>query len=167
MIFLANRPLPSSGSEAVFLQEDEFWLKAAIDQANLAAKNNEVPVGAVIVVDGAQLSTGYNAPIAKCDPTCHAEVVAIRQAAKSQNNYRLRNATLYVTLEPCAMCLGAMIQARVKRLVFGAYDFKAGAVTSVFRLLEAPEINHRIIWQGGILEKECAGLLQDFFRARR
>lgn len=139
----------------------------ALELAQLAEQQEEVPVGAVLVYQGEAIGEGWNQPIASKDPTSHAEINALRQASQNTQNYRLVDTTLYVTLEPCAMCLGAMLQARVKRLVFGAYDPRAGAVKSVFNLLEERRVNHCIDWQGGILEDECAEVLKAFFRARR
>ncbi|CAN7947449.1 unnamed protein product, partial [Ixodes hexagonus] len=136
----------------------------ALSLAKEAERNNEVPIGAVLVKNNEIVSEGFNQPITLNDPTAHAEIVALRRAAAKIGNYRLIDTTLYVTLEPCAMCLGAMIQARIKRLFFGAYDLRAGAVTSVFQLLEEPRLNHRIDWGGGILVEECAWILKNFFR---
>jgi tRNA(adenine34) deaminase len=148
-------------------QTDIYWLQQAIKLAKRAQKAGEVPVGAVVVLNNKIIGRGYNKPITKTDPTAHAEIVALRAAAKKVGNYRLVNAALYVTLEPCAMCLGAMIQARIKHLVFGAYDPKAGAVNSVFKLLDQNKLNHKIHYTGGLLAAECGKLLTDFFRARR
>ncbi len=142
-------------------------MQRAIELAHMAEADGEVPVGAVIVHDNAIVGEGYNQPITHTDPTLHAEVVAIRHAAKSIDNYRLLDCDLYVTLEPCPMCLGAMLYARVKRLYFGAYDEKAGAVSSVFQLLDEPRLNHRIEWQGGFEADNCAKMLKDFFHKRR
>ena len=127
----------------------------------------EVPVGALIVADGTILGEGANAPIANNDPSAHAEIVALRAAAKALRNYRLPNTTLYCTLEPCAMCAGALIHARVQRVVFGAYDPKAGAAGSVFTILGTDQLNHQTAVQGGVLEAECAQLLSRFFRDKR
>lgn len=135
--------------------------------ASEAKAQGEVPVGAVLLLDNEIVAQGFNCPISGCDPTAHAEVVAMRRAAKVLDNYRLLDTTLYVTLEPCAMCLGAMLQARIKRLVFGAFDLRAGAVSSVFDLLSAPELNHRISWRGGVLREACVAQLREFFRERR
>ena len=146
---------------------DILFIRRALLLAKEAERNNEVPVGSVLVRKNEILSEGANQLITLSDPTAHAEIVALRRAAAKVNNYRLIDTTLYVTLEPCTMCLGAMIQARVKRLFFGAYDIRAGAVSSVFRLLEEPRLNHRIDWRGGILAKECAWILKNFFQIRR
>ena len=142
-------------------------MQMALQAARRAGDRGEVPVGAVVVSDGKIVSEAGNAPIANCDPTAHAEVLALRQAGRVCQNYRLVGATVYVTLEPCAMCLGAMIHARVQRLVFGAFDPKGGAVTSVLAFADDARLNHRIQWQGGVLQDECAQLLRDFFRSRR
>jgi len=146
---------------------DIYWMTHALQLAEHAAKQGEVPIGAVLVLNDEKIAEGWNQPIASCDPTAHAEVIALRQAAKQLNNYRLVNTTLYVTLEPCAMCAGAMIQARVGRLVFGALDPRAGAVESVFNILQTTELNHRVSHQRGILAEECGALLKTFFKARR
>jgi len=151
---------------------DQQWIARAIELASRGASEGEVPVGAVLVHHGnsaahAAVSEGWNQPIAKSDPTAHAEIMALRAAAHSLGNYRLLNSTLYVTLEPCAMCVGAMIQARIGRLVFGAFDPKAGAVQSVFQLLDSNIINHKIPYRGGVMEEDCGALLSQFFQARR
>jgi tRNA(adenine34) deaminase len=147
--------------------DDARWMEHALEQALLAAAAGEVPVGAVVVQDGVVLATGYNHPIAGHDPTAHAEIGAMRAAAAALGNYRLSGATLYVTLEPCTMCVGAMIHARVARLVFGASEPRSGAVCSHFRLLDTDIYNHRIPWQGGVLAEESSALLTGFFRERR
>ncbi len=139
----------------------------ALKLAQRAAEQGEVPVGAVLVRDGELLAEGWNHPIAAHDPTAHAEIVALRAAGRHAGNYRLPGATLYVTLEPCVMCVGAMIHARIERLVFGAYDPKTGAAGSVFDLLQAPQHNHRVIATAGVLTESCGELLTNFFRARR
>lgn len=143
------------------------YMQRAIAQAEQAECDGEVPVGAVVVKDGVVVAEGSNRPIADCDPSAHAEVVAMRAAAKALGNYRLLDCDLYVTLEPCPMCLGTMLYARVKRLFFGAYDKKLGAVETVFQLLDEPRLNHRIEWQGGIEADRCAHILQQFFKKRR
>jgi len=146
---------------------DEYWMRLALEQARLAAAAGEVPVGAVLVRNNALIGAGFNQPIGACDPTAHAEVVALRAAAQSAANYRLPDTTLYVTIEPCAMCTGALIHARVRRLVFGATEPRAGAVVSAGRLLDATHFNHRVSYEGGILAPECAEIMQRFFRERR
>ena len=148
-------------------ETDEKFMRAAIGEAKIAASVNEVPVGAVVVKNGEIIGAGLNRSIQDSDPTAHAEMVAIRAAALAEKNYRLTGATLYVTLEPCAMCIGAMIQARISRLVFGAYDAKAGAAGSVIDLSDNRQLNHQIEVNGGLFEEKCAGLLQRFFAARR
>lgn len=146
---------------------DSYWMRQAMNLALRAAREGEVPVGAVLVKDGALIGEGWNRPIGSCDPTAHAEIQALRAGAKNINNYRLLDMTLYVTLEPCAMCAGAIIHSRIKRLVFGAYDPKGGAAGSVFEILGTDKLNHRLEFTGGILEVECANLLTEFFRIKR
>jgi tRNA(adenine34) deaminase len=142
-------------------------MREALVEAERGKAAGEVPVGAVIVVDGAIAGRAHNAPIALSDPTAHAEVLALREAARTAGNYRLPGATLFVTLEPCAMCCGAAIQARLARVVYGARDPKAGAVESLYRLLDDPRLNHRVSAVGGVLEAESAALLRGFFDTRR
>lgn len=142
-------------------------MKAALTEAERAAGAEEVPVGAVVVVDGGIVARGHNETITACDPTAHAEVVALRAAARALGMHRLTEAEVYVTLEPCAMCVGAMIQARVRRLVFGCRDPKAGAVVSLFSLADDRRLNHRIDFTEGVLEDDCRRLLREFFRVRR
>ena len=153
--------------EAADLRTDEHWMRLALALAARAAAAGEVPVAAVLVADGQVVGEGWNCPIGACDPTAHAEINALRDAARRRGNYRLVDTTLYVTLEPCAMCVGALIHARVTRLVFGAREPRAGAVVSQFRLLEADGFNHRVGWHEGVLAGECGALLVDFFRSRR
>ncbi|WP_293373559.1 tRNA adenosine(34) deaminase TadA [Nevskia sp.] len=149
-------------------EADEHWMRHAQALADRAASEGEVPVGAVLISpDGALLAEGWNRPIALHDPTAHAEIMALRAGAAAIGNYRLTGSTLYVTLEPCAMCAGAIIHARIARLVFGARDPKAGAVDSVYDLIARPQLNHAVAWSGGVLEAECAAQLRAFFRARR
>ena len=138
----------------------------ALTEAKKAQKKGEIPVGAVIVREGKILSRGHNQPIKLNDPTAHAEITAMRRAGLKRKNYRLADCDLYVTLEPCAMCLGAVVQARIRRLIFGAYDPKSGAVRSIMRFPFA-KINHQPEINGGVLAEECAQILQDFFRAKR
>ena len=142
-------------------------MQVALDEARAAADAGEVPVGAILVKDGEILAHGNNRTIRDCDPTAHAEIIALRKAARAGNNYRLMGTTLYVTIEPCAMCAGAMIQARIQRLVYGADDAKGGAVKSCFTMLEHPELNHTVEVASGVLAEESAALLKDFFAARR
>jgi tRNA(adenine34) deaminase len=146
---------------------DAEFMRAALAEAQAAGARGEVPVGAAIVADGRIVARAGNRTIADCDPSAHAEIVALREAAKALGNYRLLGATLYVTIEPCAMCAGAMIQARVARLVYGADDAKAGAVRSCFTMLDHPQLNHRVEVVGGVLADEAVALLQNFFAARR
>ncbi len=146
---------------------DESWMRYAIRLAQRAEENGEVPVGALLVQNEKVIAEGWNQVIEFHDSTAHAEIVAIRQAGKKIENYRLINTTLYVTLEPCVMCMGAISHARIKRLVFGAFDEKRGAVCNALHLTNAPFLNHHIAWQGGILEETCSQLLKDFFTQRR
>ncbi len=147
--------------------QDEHWMGLALAQAREAAAAGEVPVGAVVVKDGELVATGRNAPIAGHDPTAHAEIVALREAARALGNYRLDGCTLYVTLEPCPMCSGAMLHARLARVVFGAADPRTGAAGSVLDLFAQPQLNHQTAVTGGVLAAECGQLLKDFFRPRR
>jgi tRNA(adenine34) deaminase len=147
--------------------DDERWMRHALMLAQRAQSEGEVPVGAVLVKDNEIIGEGWNRPITTHDPSAHAEIMALRAAALTLGNYRLTDATLYVTLEPCIMCAGAITHARVSRLVFGATDPKAGAVDSVYDVIANPKLNHRLEWNGGILKTECSELLRNFFRARR
>tara|TARA_Y100000590_G_scaffold413373_1_gene509144 strand:+ start:1328 stop:1756 length:429 start_codon:yes stop_codon:yes gene_type:complete len=142
-------------------------MSLALAEAHSAEKQDEVPVGAVVVIEDKVIATGFNRTIMDCDPTAHAEMVVIRHTAKTINNHRLNQATVYVTLEPCAMCMGALLQARIKRLVYGASDPKAGAAGSVMDLSNLAELNHAIEIEKGILKNECAEILRAFFKARR
>ena len=147
--------------------QHERWMQQALHLAEHAASLDEVPVGAVVVLEGELLGEGYNQVISAADPSAHAEIVALRDAAKKVGNYRLPGATLYVTLEPCTMCAGALIHARIAELVFAAREPKAGVVCSTCELLDEPRYNHKIRWQEGVLASQSSALLQDFFRARR
>lgn len=147
--------------------QSEAFMRAALEQARLAAEAGEVPVGAVVVVDGAIAGAGHNRPIAARDPTAHAEIVAMRAAARATGNYRLTGATLYVTVEPCLMCVGAMVHARIGALVFGALEPKAGAVVSTQRAHEHPALNHRLTVTGGLLADDCGAVMKAFFEERR
>jgi len=149
------------------LPNDVDFIRRALALAHRALDQNEVPVGALLVIEGEVVGEGWNQPIAAHDPTAHAEIVALRTAAVRQNNYRLATATLYVTLEPCAMCVGAAINARVARVVFGAWDQKAGACGSVFDLPREPRLTHRMDVFGGVCAEECSALLRGFFEVRR
>ena len=149
------------------MKNDEYWMKQAIELAQKAEEEGEVPVGAVLVQDDELIGEGWNQPISRHDPSAHAEILAIRDAARRRQNYRLPDSTLYVTLEPCVMCAGAIIHARISRVVFGAYDPKAGAAGSVFSVLGTDELNHQVAVEGGLIEEQCSTLLQNFFRKRR
>ncbi len=149
------------------IDEDIHWMKYALSLAQQAAAEDEVPVGAVVVREGELLGEGWNRPISTNDPTAHAEIMALRDAAQRENNYRLSGATLYVTLEPCLMCAGAMIHARIGRLVFGASDPRRGAVNSTAHAFETQGLNHRVEVEGSVLAAECAEVLREFFRDRR
>ena len=151
----------------MFSEQDHIWMQHAIQLAKTAAQHDEVPVGAVLVSENKILGEGFNRPIGHCDPTAHAEILALRAAGKEINNYRLIDTTLYVTLEPCLMCVGAVAHARVKRVIFGAYDLKTGAVQSAFQLGGIAKLNHRPAYQGGLLAEECGKLLSEFFQAKR
>ena len=148
-------------------EADTAAMRVALVEAGQAAAAGEVPVGAVVVADGAVIATGHNRSICDSDPSGHAEIVALRAAAESLGNYRVANATLYVTLEPCVMCVGAIAQARVNRVVFGAYDAKAGALGSAADLSDSKALNHRFEINGGLLADECSALLKAFFQVRR
>ena len=148
-------------------EADSAAMRVALVEAGQAAAVGEVPVGAVVVADGAVIATGHNRSICDSDPSGHAEIVALRAAAETLGNYRLANATLYVTLEPCVMCVGAIVQARVSRVVFGAYDTKAGALGSAADLSDSKALNHRFEINGGLLADECSALLKAFFQVRR
>ena len=158
--------MPTPDTQQV-TQQDTRWMQHALALAQKAAAAGEVPVGAVVVREGEVLGEGWNQPISGNDPTAHAEVVALRAAAQQAANYRLTGSTLYVTLEPCLMCTGAMVHARVERLVFGAFDSKRGAAGSQFDAFAAPGLNHRVTVTGGVLADDCAAMLQGFFRERR
>ena len=146
---------------------DQQYMRLAIELAQLAAQSGEVPVGAVLVRNGQVISKAFNKPIANHDPSAHAEMLALREAALADENYRIPGSTLYVTLEPCAMCSGAMLHARVDRVVYGAPDPKTGAAGSVLDLFSSKQINHQTSVQGGIMGEECGQLLRDFFKGRR
>jgi tRNA(adenine34) deaminase len=148
-------------------QTDLAFMEAALAEARAAAEQGEVPVGAVVVVDGRIVARAGNRTIGDCDPTAHAEIIALREAAKAVANYRLLGASLYVTIEPCAMCAGAMVQARIARLIYGAEDAKGGAIRSCFSVLDHPQLNHRVEVTPGVLANESAAVLKEFFAARR
>jgi tRNA(adenine34) deaminase len=149
------------------MPDDHQWMGQALEEAARAAEAGEVPVGAVVVMEGRIVGRGHNAPIALSDPTAHAEIVALRAAAHHEANYRLSGATLYATVEPCAMCCGAALQARITRLVYGVDDPKAGAVRSLYRLLEDRRLNHQVEVTAGVRAEECGARLTEFFRTRR
>jgi tRNA(adenine34) deaminase len=148
-------------------QVDESWMRAALVEAGRGREAGEVPVGAVIVRDGALLASAHNSPISLHDPSAHAEILAIRAAATAAANYRLPGATLYVTIEPCLMCAGAIIQARIGRLVFGAADPKGGAAVSLYRLFDDGRLNHAVSLTQGVLQEACAEIMSGFFREKR
>ena len=145
----------------------EPFMEAAIEEARLGLASGEVPVGAVLVIDDRVVSRAFNQPITAVDPTAHAEILVLREAARIVGNYRLTEATVYVTLEPCLMCVGALVQARVREVVYGAAEPKTGALTSAIRGLDLPGFNHRFATTGGVLEEPCRRLIQEFFKDRR
>ena len=149
------------------LSRDEIWMKRAINEAAAAQESGEVPVGAVVVRQGELISSGQNRNLRDNDPSAHAEIVALRAAGVALGNHRLEDCEMYVVIEPCAMCAGALIQARLKRLIYGAKDPKAGAVESAMRVLNHPRLNHRMEVTGGVLEEECSLMLREFFQSRR
>jgi tRNA(adenine34) deaminase len=149
------------------LRPDEFWMEEAIREGQRAQAAGEVPVGAVIIHDGRIVGRGSNRPISANDPTAHAEILALREAGTTLGNYRLSECDLYVTIEPCAMCAGAIVHARIRRLVYGAVDTKAGAVESIMQVLDNPALNHRVEVKKGVLAGRCMEQVQSFFRERR
>ena len=142
-------------------------MQAALEQARLALAAGEVPIGAVVVIGEAIVARAYNQPIGRCDPTAHAEMLALREAARAIGNYRLTEADVYVTVEPCLMCVGALVHARVREVIYGVDEPKTGALVSALRALETPGLNHRFLVTGGVLEPQARDLLQEFFRGRR
>jgi len=148
-------------------QQDQYWMHYALTLADKAEQAGEIPVGAVLVKDNQIIGEGWNQSISEHDPSAHAEMIAVRQGAKQLQNYRLLNTTLYVTLEPCAMCAGLLVHSRITRLVFGAYDAKTGAVGSVMNLVQHPMLNHQLQVTGGVLADRCGAKLSEFFRQRR
>ena len=157
----------TAGQTATTMDSRIFWMHLALEQAEKSALAGEVPVGAVLVQQDRLLAAAGNSPIGRQDPTAHAEILAIREAAQVLGNYRMPGTTLYVTLEPCIMCMGAIIQARIDRLVFGARDPKAGAVESCYHIGSDALLNHTIAIEGGILAEACGAILKDFFREKR
>jgi len=146
---------------------DELWMEAALREALRAQDNDEVPVGAVVVHQGKIIGRGYNRNRSDSDPTAHAEIVALREAGRTLGNYRLEGCEIFVTIEPCAMCCGALVHARLARLVYGADDAKAGAVRSIMQVLNHPQLNHSMEVQGGVLAGKCTQMMQAFFQQRR
>ena len=149
------------------LESDIYWMQKAIALAKEAASQDEVPVGAVLVLDSEIIGHGFNRPIQNSDPTAHAEIIALKMAAARINNYRILKARLYVTLEPCLMCAGAMVHARIDACIFGAFDFKAGAIMSQAKAFDLPFLNHTVAYEGGLLSEECGAILSHFFRGKR
>ena len=148
-------------------REDIRFMRAALREAARAAREEEVPVGAVVVLDGRVIARAHNRPISTHDPSAHAEILALRRAGRKLGNYRLGGCSLYVTIEPCAMCAGAIVHARVRRLVLGAGDPKSGACGSALKILNHPRLNHRVEVRKGVLKEECAAILREFFASRR
>ena len=159
--------MTDSADTPVSIAQDTAWMRLAIEQAHQAESLGEVPVGAVLVIDGTLIAAAFNAPISGCDPSAHAEIAVLRKAAELRKNYRLPFSTLYVTIEPCTMCIGAMIHSRVQRVVFGAREPRAGAVVSQLQLAGQPFYNHQIEVTEGVLADECGALVSTFFRAKR
>jgi tRNA(adenine34) deaminase len=162
-----NPPFIQKRSDPSPMSDDELWMEEALRSAQRALEAGEVPVGAVVVCGGRIVGRGWNRNITDCDPSAHAEIVALREAGAAVGNHRLAACDLFVTIEPCAMCAGAMVHARIKRLIYGANDPKAGAVQSLMKLLEHPHFNHRVEVRGGVLAGRGAEVLQEFFRSRR
>jgi tRNA(adenine34) deaminase len=162
-----QEPLTEIAMEDIATEEDIMWMRHALTLADKAESIGEVPVGACVVLNGELIGEGFNTPITDNDPSAHAELRAVKEAASKVQNYRLIDATLYVTLEPCSMCAGMLVHARVKRVVFGAKDAKTGAAGSVMNLLQHPALNHQLEIVSGVLAEECANKLSDFFRKRR
>ncbi len=163
----ANRDDPRDNTCRDTTLHDELWMREALASAQRALEAGEVPVGAVVVCDGQIVGRGWNRNIGDSDPTAHAEIIALREAGANIGNHRLGQCDLFATIEPCAMCAGAMVHARIRRLVYGADDPKAGAVRSVMQVLNHPQLNHKIEVRSGVLAGQCAELVQEFFRGRR
>lgn len=149
------------------MKSHEHFMQRALGLAEQGAQQGEVPVGAVVVLDDEIIGEGFNQPISTSDPTAHAEIVALRNAAKKIGNYRLVDATLFVTIEPCLMCAGSLVHARIKKVVFGASEPKAGAITSAHQVLDNAKLNHVVEYQGGVLADKCSQLISDFFKNKR
>ncbi len=157
----------SQNTDSKLLPDDNYWMNLALEEARAATRDGEVPVGAVVIKDGQIVGRGHNRNLQQNDPTAHAEVMAMREAASKLGNHRLPGCTLYATIEPCAMCAGAMVHARLSRLVFGAFDPKAGAAGSVLEVLNHPRLNHKLEITPGVLAEECSAILKRFFAERR
>ena len=149
------------------MDNQQLYMSQALELAQEASSIGEVPVGALVVKDNRVIGRGYNQSIKNSDPTAHAEVIALRDAANTLKNYRLSSCDLYVTIEPCAMCVGAMVHARIQRVIFGAIEPRAGALVSQLKMMDMPHFNHTFDWRGGVLESECGALMKEFFRGRR
>ncbi len=149
------------------VRNEEEYMRMALDEAKQALKEGEIPIGAILVFEGEVLARAHNMPISLNDPTAHAEIMVLREAALKKKNYRLPKTSLYVTVEPCLMCTGALVHARVEKLIFGAFDHKAGACGSVYNIPSSPEILHKMTVISGVLEKECREILQGFFKTKR
>jgi tRNA(adenine34) deaminase len=167
LIQMVDKPQSNKNASQEKTSSDELWMQEALRSAQRALEAGEVPVGAVVVCEGQIVGRGWNRNIGESDPTAHAEIIALREAGANIGNYRLGQCDLFVTIEPCAMCAGALVHARVRRLVYGANDLKAGAVHSVLQVLNHPQLNHEIAVRDGVLAGRCAELLQEFFRSRR
>jgi tRNA(adenine34) deaminase len=152
---------------ALFFPRDEYFMRLAIREATRALEHDDVPIGAVVIKDGEVVGSGHNERELRADPTAHAEMIALREAARTLGTWRVLDSVMYVTLEPCAMCAGAIVLSRIPRVVFGAWDPKAGAAGSVLDVLDTPQLNHRPQVQGGLLDEDCADLLRAFFADRR
>ncbi|MFZ0774757.1 MAG: tRNA adenosine(34) deaminase TadA [Candidatus Sulfotelmatobacter sp.] len=159
--------MPTTNNQRLTAESDELWMEEALRSAQRALEAGEVPVGAVVVCEGRIVGHGWNRNIADNDPTAHAEIVALREAGANAGNHRLADCDLFVTIEPCAMCAGAMVHARIRRLIYGADDPKAGAVKSVMQVLNHSQLNHRMEVRSGVLAGRCAEFLQTFFKSRR
>ena len=165
---MTNTAKSKNGSgEPIENLSDDFWMGFAVEEAKLARQKEEVPIGAIILLNNEIIGRGHNQPIKSCDPTAHAEIIALREAARKIENYRLSEAMMYVTIEPCAMCAGAIVNARIKRLVFGTIEPRQGAISSIFQICSNSSLNHQVNVTAGIKEAECKDLMQVFFKARR